>query len=161
MEGSILNKAIVLKLNSLWQRIGYTTVADAFVSMSPGDGYVEPALAMDITKDVNGNESLIPTKLEDWLKLPVREEDLWVTTKHGKVRAPTVIINPTYGEVEFVDPPLCFESLWKRDNGTCQYTGKKLTRAEANIDHVIPKDQGGQDTWENMVICHVPVNSFK
>lgn len=40
--------------------------------------------------------------------------------------------------------------IYNRDGQKCQYCGstKSLT-----IDHVHPKSRGGEDSWENMVVC--------
>jgi 5-methylcytosine-specific restriction endonuclease McrA len=43
--------------------------------------------------------------------------------------------------------PLNRRSVFVRDRHECQYCG---TRAE-NLDHVVPKSQGGMHTWENVV----------
>lgn len=53
------------------------------------------------------------------------------------------------------------ENVFARDKGKCQYCKQKLTRPEATYDHVIPKGQGGQTHWENVVICCVPCNQKK
>ena len=58
-------------------------------------------------------------------------------------------------------PKFTANNLWMRDNGTCQYTNKKLSRSEANIDHVIPRTKGGLTNWTNCVICHKEVNAKK
>ncbi len=36
-----------------------------------------------------------------------------------------------------------------RDNYTCCYCGSR--KGPMTVDHVIPKNQGGEDTWENLV----------
>lgn len=42
-----------------------------------------------------------------------------------------------------------------RDSHSCQYCGKTLPMSELSIDHVVPRSQGGGDTWENLVAaCH-------
>jgi len=53
------------------------------------------------------------------------------------------------------------DSVFTRDHGQCQYCGDRVTRAEATYDHVVPRAQGGQTTWENVVICCVPCNQQK
>lgn len=53
------------------------------------------------------------------------------------------------------------ENVYMRDHGTCQYCSKKVTRAEATYDHVLPRAQGGQTTWANVVICCTPCNQRK
>ena len=51
--------------------------------------------------------------------------------------------------------------LWKRDNNTCQYCGCRPGTSELNIDHIIPKSQGGKTTWENCVIACIKCNTHK
>jgi 5-methylcytosine-specific restriction endonuclease McrA len=38
-----------------------------------------------------------------------------------------------------------------RDGYTCQYCGQQLPKAEATVDHVLPKSRGGVTAWENVV----------
>lgn len=46
-------------------------------------------------------------------------------------------------------------NVYLRDKGICQYCGIKVDRAEFQIEHVIPRAQGGKSTWENVVVaCH-------
>ncbi len=55
--------------------------------------------------------------------------------------------------------PLTRRNIMRRDGQVCQYCG----RSEANmtIDHIIPRSQGGRDTWENMVCACSLCNSRK
>jgi 5-methylcytosine-specific restriction endonuclease McrA len=53
--------------------------------------------------------------------------------------------------------PLSRRAIFQRDDHRCQYCGK---RAE-NIDHVIPKVQGGKHNWENVVASCQRCNSRK
>lgn len=48
-----------------------------------------------------------------------------------------------------------------RDRFTCQYCGEHLPRHRLNVDHVIPKSQGGGSTWENVVCSCVGCNRKK
>ena len=57
--------------------------------------------------------------------------------------------------------PLTRFNLLLRDNFTCQYTGVKMTPSELNFDHVIPKSQGGETSWTNLVTCSKSINSLK
>jgi len=52
-------------------------------------------------------------------------------------------------------------SVYDRDAGTCAYCGKPLPRHSATIDHVIPRAQGGQDTWHNLVLSCARCNQKK
>ncbi len=49
--------------------------------------------------------------------------------------------------------------VFNRDQYTCQYCSKE-TR-QLTLDHVIPRHQGGQYTWENMVSACVSCNRHK
>jgi 5-methylcytosine-specific restriction endonuclease McrA len=48
-----------------------------------------------------------------------------------------------------------------RDNYTCQYCGKQGSPATLNIDHVVPKAQGGKSEWTNLVASCIDCNSHK
>ncbi len=47
--------------------------------------------------------------------------------------------------------PLTRRTVLARDQYTCQYCGAQPGRSELTIDHVIPRSQGGQTSWENVV----------
>jgi len=49
--------------------------------------------------------------------------------------------------------------VFNRDQYTCQYCGRQ-TR-QLTLDHVIPRHQGGQHTWENVVSACIPCNRRK
>src|SRR5262249_45041146 len=53
------------------------------------------------------------------------------------------------------------ENVYTRDGARCQYCLGKVARPEATYDHVVPRAQGGQTTWENVVIACVPCNQRK
>ena len=146
----LLHKTTVLVLNRNWQAIHTKTPADAFCMLASG-----AATALD----VQGDESIVPVRWEDWLKLPVRDEDLAVRTPRGPVRVPTVIVAANYAKVPFCRPRLGARGIWERDGGVCQYTGRKLAPHEGNIDHIVPLSRGGDTSWENCVLSHREVNA--
>jgi len=49
-----------------------------------------------------------------------------------------------------ISPKKRFE-VFKRDNFTCRYCGRKTPNVVLEIDHVIPKSEGGSDDLENLV----------
>ena len=160
----------VLALNAVWQSVGTKTVKDAFIAMCGGDGDKNPAalaLDMDFPVDENGTVDWDnPTNLQAvvwdvWKTLPVREYDLAIHSANATIRVPRVIIQPNYHKMPIISPRPTKEAIRKRDGGICQYTGQLLTWKEGNIDHVLPKDKGGRNTFENMVWCHKDVNSKK
>ena len=48
-----------------------------------------------------------------------------------------------------------------RDNHTCQYCNKKKNLSDLNIDHIVPKAQGGKNSWENLACSCIKCNSHK
>ncbi len=51
------------------------------------------------------------------------------------------------------------KNIIKRDGGRCQYCGRKTP--DMTVDHVIPRQMGGQDTWENLVAACPECNNLK
>lgn len=176
--GNIINKLIVLKLNRVWQPVGYSTVGRAIVDLAAG--LSADALDFEYEKDESGEYIVddlgqpttiasgypIPVDWETWITLSVRSFDEVV--HYGMdgtktMRVPTVLIAKNFAKM----PKKTFrgkpskEAIWIRDNGTDQYTGKKLRREDATIDHVVPQSKGGRDTWENLVTTHKKINSEK
>jgi hypothetical protein len=49
-----------------------------------------------------------------------------------------------------IGPKLRFE-VFKRDNFTCRYCGRRTPEVVLEIDHVIPVSEGGSDDMENLV----------
>ncbi len=50
-------------------------------------------------------------------------------------------------------------NIIKRDNHRCQYCGSM--DGPVTVDHIIPRDRGGCDTWENLACACVECNSKK
>ncbi|CAB5226282.1 McrA Restriction endonuclease [uncultured Caudovirales phage] len=143
---------IVLVLNRCWQAIGTKTVADALSMM-----YSDSATGLDI----QSSETMIPNKWQDWINLPYDENSNYIKTVRGDIKIPKVIILCKYDRVPQKRPKFSFKALWQRDGGVCQYTNKKLTPNEANIDHIIPRSRGGKTSWTNCVVTHREVNARK
>lgn len=72
---------------------------------------------------------------------------------------PSVIRLRYYVRVKRGDVPLTKKNILRRDGYTCQYCG---ARGESmTVDHVIPRSQGGKDTWENLVCACFDCNRRK
>ena len=149
---SYLKQETVLVLNRNWQAIHTKSPADAFIAM-----YQNTATALDI----RGYDMMIPLKWDDWVNLPHDSKARYIKTLHGEIKIPTVIVLCSYDKVPMKRPKFTYSNIWLRDNGICQYTEKKLSKSEANIDHVVPKTKGGKTDWLNCVLCHKEVNSRK
>lgn len=172
MENSIINKTICLNLNANWQPVGFKTVKDAIVDLCSGESHDKPtSMALDIDYDVDDNgepittqaKSMNPVTWSEWLTLPIRSWDPVVRSARLTIRAPTVIIATNFNKMpvkRFNGRP-SKDAIYRRDNGMCQYTGRKIERQSATIDHIVPSSKGGGDSWENLVLCSKDVNSKK
>lgn len=172
MNGNVANKLICLNLNANWQPVGFKTVKDAIIDLAGASYDGKPSsVALDIDYDLleNGDpdfskpKSMNPVAWNEWLELPIRGWDLTISTPNRQIRVPTVIIatNFTKMPMKHSKGKPSKDAIFYRDNGHCQYTGKKLNRERFTVDHVIPKSKGGLDTWTNMVACDRDINIKK
>jgi 5-methylcytosine-specific restriction endonuclease McrA len=166
MSTSIMDKLIVLKLNRMWQPVGFATVGKSVIDLC-GD---INSYALDIEYEITDNgpnfdnpTSMTPVDWDRWITLPVRPWDLVIHSPNLEVRVPTVLIARHFDKMpirEFKGRPTS-RQIWDRDNGIDQYTGQALQENEASIDHVLPTSRGGRNAWENMVLTHKQTNYRK
>lgn len=169
MSNDILNKPIVLLLNRAWQVVGYRTVKQALVALNGGSAEIPAALGMDIAYPKFGDEPydfdrplfLNPLPWPEWIKLPIREFDFVISTPRPRVRVPTVILSTQFDRMPMRIPRVTREAIFERDNGVCQYTGEHVGKSGGNLDHVVPRDRGGKDSFENLVWAKKEINSLK
>ena len=72
---------------------------------------------------------------------------------------PSVVKLNFYVHIKYKDIILTRKNLLKRDDNRCQYCNKN--KYPLTIDHVVPKDRGGKDTWENLVAACRKCNTKK
>jgi len=169
MNTQLLNKPIVLSLNRAWQVIGHRTVKQALVALHGGGDGLPPALGLDIAYaqradgswDFDRPLSLAPLAWAAWAQLPIREFDFVVHTPRQAIRVPTVIVATNYDRMPVRLPRVTRQAIFERDGGICQYTGEFVGQHGGNLDHVIPRDRGGRDTFENLVWAKREINSRK
>ena len=51
------------------------------------------------------------------------------------------------------------KNIVQRDHHTCQYCG--ISSGPNTVDHIIPKERGGGDSWENLITACSPCNLKK
>ncbi len=159
----------VLNLNANWQIINIKDVKDAFVGMNGGDKNNPPVKALDITYylDEEGNPifnklpMIRPVSWLEWMVLPIRQYDSVINTSNMKIRVPTVIVASNYHKIPKKKAYPNKRNLYDKQNGICGLTGKKLSWNQANIEHKIPKSQGGKESWENLMIADKEANSAR
>lgn len=157
----------VLVLNKYYFPISVEDVNTIFCDMFSGS-----KIPLDITYEVCESTSSVNLEcinyftavpdITDWLTLPIRDYDEYLHTTRGPIRIPQVVVcskfdRVIYNRVQFPTK----HNIYKRDNYTCVYSGKKLAKDDLSVDHVIPRSKGGKDTWDNLVTCDRQINSRK
>lgn len=90
-----------------------------------------------------------------------RERHDWVRTVRFEIAVPRIIRLLGYDRLPRQDVKLNRRNLFARDRNQCQYCGRHFPTADLSIDHVMPKAQGGGDTWENLVCACLACNARK
>lgn len=138
----------VLVLNRSYIPINITTVRRAFILLYEG-----------MAKAVNRQFETFD--FETWSDLSVEAHHEAVGLVNRVVRVPRVILLSAYDRVPKRHIRFSRHNIYLRDGNTCQFCGKKFSRSDLNLDHIIPKAQGGKTTWENVVTSCIPCNRTK
>ena len=88
-------------------------------------------------------------------------DDDWVRTCRTEIQAPRIIRLLGYDRLPRQTVKFNRRNIFARDNNQCQFCGKKFPTSELSLDHVTPRSQGGQTTWENIVCACVACNVKK
>ena len=89
------------------------------------------------------------------------EEHEWVATARLSIAVPKIIRLLDYDRRPFREVKLNRRNIYARDECRCQYCGRKHSSSELSLDHVLPRVQGGDDSWENLVCACVRCNARK
>lgn len=143
----MLNSA-VLVLNRNYQPVHVTSVKRAL-----------SLLYLGVAKAIDTQYRLY--EFSDWAALSASAPHDSIHTIDRRIRVPRVVVLSAYeylpkGRVRFSRL-----NIYARDHDTCQYCARQLPRAELNLDHVVPRSQGGKTSWENVVCSCVPCNLRK
>lgn len=141
----------VLALNANWQAIDVYTAQKAFCMMAAG-----AAAGLDTS---GGN--MVPVPWDKWVGLEASDENEAAMTTKGPIRIPRVVIAVNYKFIQVRTETLSHETIARRQNYRCAYTGREVRRKNWSLDHVIPKSRGGSSSWENLVIADKKVNNRK
>ena len=90
-----------------------------------------------------------------------RDRHDWVRTMRSEIAVPRIIRLLGYDRLPAQMVKLNRRNLFARDRNICQYCGRHFATSDLSIDHVIPRTQGGQDTWENLVCACIRCNARK
>jgi 5-methylcytosine-specific restriction endonuclease McrA len=138
-----------LVLNRNWQPIRIATVARALVMVFNG------------TARVVDPETFQTFTWGDWSRIHPRDGDRFVQAVTMRLKAPEVVVLNDYDRVPANVVTFSRRNLFKRDHYVCQYCGRQAPPDELTIDHIVPRSQGGESTWENCVVACLDCNKRK
>ena len=104
---------------------------------------------------------------ESWLEVSQLKkrfephEHDWLHTVHLSIAVPRVVRLLSYDRMPRPSVTLNRRNIFARDRSRCQYCGRHLPTSELSLDHVIPRSQGGQTTWDNIVCACIKCNVKK
>jgi 5-methylcytosine-specific restriction endonuclease McrA len=150
--------ASVLVLNKLFMAIHVISVRRAFC-----------LLCKDLAEVVSLEDGQYATyDFQTWREVSEyraryfrQEDDDWIRTVSSEIQVPRVIRLVTYEKLPRQTVKFNRRNIFARDHNQCQYCGKKYLSSELSLDHVIPRSQGGQSTWDNIVCACVNCNVRK
>ncbi|MAV39410.1 MAG: HNH endonuclease [Puniceicoccaceae bacterium] len=159
----------ILVLNRLWQAVNIVGVHRGFSLLLQDHAQViytrdSSFRLMDSNAWLKLSETLEAQSQEDLREKDAELEsanDAYVQTIRLKILVPKVLLLRSYGQVPVHEVKFNRENLFDRDNYQCQYCGNQMESAQLNMDHVIPRDQGGKTSWENIVTACIQCNSRK
>jgi 5-methylcytosine-specific restriction endonuclease McrA len=142
----MLNTA-VLVLNRNFQPVHVTNVKRAFSLLYQG-----------VARAIDSQYRMYD--FEDWAALGASNHES-IATVHSFIRVPRVVVLSAYEHLPKGRVRFSRLNIYARDADTCQYCGQALPRPELNLDHVVPRAQGGRTSWENVVCSCIECNLRK
>lgn len=142
----MLNTAVLI-LNRHYQPVHVTSVRRGFSLLYQG-----------IAKAVD--EQFRIYEFAGWAELSAANHDS-ISTVSRPIRVPRVLVLSAFEHLPRSRVRFSRLNIYSRDQDTCQYCGRRLSRSELNLDHVLPRSQGGKTSWENVVCSCVECNLAK
>jgi 5-methylcytosine-specific restriction endonuclease McrA len=112
--------------------------------------YLDYAIGIDTSYQTHSWDALLEKRVEQ-----DHPDFYFVQTVDTHIPVPKVLLLKEFDK----QPPhyvrFSRAQIFMRDEHTCQYCGDKLPKQKLNLDHVVPRVQGGKTTWDNVVTsCH-------
>jgi len=140
--------AHVLVLNRHFQPVRITDARRALVML-----YVGAARALGADFQLFDFQS--------WAAMAAELDDETVGTANRRIRIPRILVLQIYDRVPIGRVRFSRHNIFVRDDHTCQYCNQHLARKQLNLDHVVPRSQGGTTNWENVVTSCIECNVQK
>lgn len=90
-----------------------------------------------------------------------REKHDFVRTARIVIAVPRIIRLFRYDRRPIRRVKLNRRNIYSRDQSRCQYCGRHFSTKELTLDHIVPRVQGGDNGWTNLVCACVKCNARK
>jgi 5-methylcytosine-specific restriction endonuclease McrA len=147
----------VLVLNRLYMAVRVISAKRAFVM-----------LAKDLAEVISVEEGrYVNYDFSSWQEISQLQREFeherhdWVRTVRFDLAVPRIVRLLGYDRLPREDVKLNRRNLFARDRNQCQYCGKHFPTSDLSIDHVLPRTQGGGESWENLVCACIWCNAKK
>jgi len=147
----------VLVLNRLYRAVRVISARRAFVMLCKR--------AAEVIAVENGR--YLNYDFQSWTEIAQLQKELepdaysWVRTPRLEIAVPKIIRLYMYDRLPRQEVKLNRRNIYARDHNRCQYCGSHFSTKELTIDHVVPRVQGGEHTWQNLVCACVSCNTRK
>ncbi len=145
----------ILVLNRLWQPVNIVGVKRGFSLLC--QDYAQVIHTSEGVFDILDFGSWVEHSSENPPENPVDG----IQTVRLSLLIPKVLLLRAYDRLPIREMKFNRQNLFERDGFKCQYCNKIFQAQELNLDHVIPRDRGGQTSWENVVTSCIRCNSRK
>jgi len=138
----------VLVLNRSYFPVQITTLRRAFVMLYQG-----------VAKAVDDEYQTF--NFQSWAELSAATHHETIGLVDRVIRVPRVVLLTVFDRIPRMGIRFSRHNIMQRDKYQCQYCGRKPSTVELNLDHVLPRTQGGITTWENIVTSCLDCNRRK
>lgn len=147
----------VLVLNRLYAGVRVISARRAFIMLCKR--------AAEVIAVENG--AYLNYDFETWTEIAQIQREFepdahrWIRTPRLEIAVPKIIRLFQYDRFPDKHIKLNRRNLYARDGNRCQYCSNHFSTKELTLDHVIPRVQGGEHTWRNLVCACVACNARK
>mgnify|MGYP001170049853 CR=1 FL=1 len=105
--------------------------------------------------------------LANWIDVATLQKEFeptshsWIRLPSLEIAIPKIIRLLAFDKVLKPQLRLTRRNLYARDKNKCQYCGKRFSSSDLTLDHIIPRVQGGENTWTNLVCACLRCNTKK
>ncbi|MBW2056044.1 MAG: HNH endonuclease [Deltaproteobacteria bacterium] len=117
----------------------------------------------DVERALLLNSTFMPLRIVSWKKAiilmalrkaeAIEVYDREIHTVSLSIPLPSVIRLFKFVRIGDQEVRFTRHNIYLRDQGRCQYCGRRFNLRDLTYDHVIPRARGGTATWENIVTC--------